>query len=69
MGSSKGISRMKGIRNKNQECDMVVTLTIPYVANNVSYMKHNLPKYLTKDCFDKGLVIVENIKVMEVYEE
>ena len=69
MGISKGISRMKGIRNKNQECDMVVTLTIPYVANNVSYMKHNLPKYLTQDCFNKGLVIVEDIKVMEVCEK
>ena len=59
---------MKGIRNKNQECDMVITLTIPYVPNNVSDMKYNLPKYLTQDCFDKGLVIVENIKAIEVYE-
>ena len=53
----------------SKKCDMVITLTIPCVPTSVSDMKYNLPNYLTQDCFDKGLVIVENIKVMEVYEE
>ena len=52
-----------------EKCDMVVTLTIPCVPTSVSDMKYNLQEYLTKDCFDKGLVIVENIKVMEEYKE
>ena len=50
-------------------CDMVVTLTIPCVPTSVSDMENNLPNYLTQDMFDGGLVIVENIKVMEEYKE
>jgi len=52
----------------SKKCDMVITLTIPCVPTSVSDMKYNLPKYLTQDCFDKDLVIVENIKAIEVYE-
>jgi hypothetical protein len=51
--------------SKPNECDMVVTLTIPYVPNCKESFLLNLPTYLTEDCFDEGLVIVESVQMCD----
>ena len=51
--------------NKDNECDMVVTPTIPFVPNSIEDFKLNLPNYLTEDCFVEGLVIVESIQMCD----
>ena len=51
--------------SKPNECDMVVTLTIPCVPNCKESFLLNLPTYLTEDCFDEGLVIVESVQMCD----
>jgi len=48
---------------KPNECDMVVTLTIPYVPNCKKSFIDNLPSYLTKDLFKSDLVIIDNVQM------
>ena len=50
---------------KPNECDMVVTLTVPYVPNCIESFKLNLPTYLTEDCFDEGLIVIESIQMVD----
>lgn len=55
---------------KPNECDMVVTLTVPYVPNCKESFLLNLPTYLTEECFNADLVVVESIQMVnERYEE
>lgn len=49
---------------ENNECDMVVTLTIPYVPNCEESFLLNLPLYLTKGCFQDGLVNIDSVQMV-----
>ena len=50
---------------KPNERDFVVTLSIPFVTMSKEDFILNLPDYLTADCFEGGLVIIESLMVME----
>ena len=50
---------------KPNECDMVVTLTVPYVPNCKESFLLNLPTYLTEYCFKAGLVIVDSVQMCD----
>ena len=50
--------------SKLNECDMVVTLTVLYVPNCEESFLLNLPTYLTEDCFNEDLVVVESVQMV-----
>ena len=50
--------------SKLNECDMVVTLTVPCVPNCEESFLLNLPTYLTEDCFNEDLVVVESVQMV-----
>tara|TARA_Y100001938_G_scaffold42195_1_gene58128 strand:+ start:219 stop:419 length:201 start_codon:yes stop_codon:yes gene_type:complete len=58
------------MENKPNECDMVVTLTIPYVPNCKESFLLNISNYLTDDCFRDGLVYIGDVEMVnETYVE
>ena len=58
------------MKNKPNECDIVVKLTIPCVPNCKESFLLIISNYLSEDCFDEGLVMVDEIQMInEVYTE
>ena len=49
---------------ENNECDMVVTLTIPFVPNCEESFRANLGGYLNGRDLSEGLIIVESIQMV-----
>ena len=52
---------------KPNECDMVVTLTIPFVPNCIESFRLNLGEYLSGGTRDlsEGLIVIESIQMCD----
>ena len=54
------------MKKKPNECDMVVTLTIPFVPNCIDSFKLKLGEYLSGGTRDlsEGLIVLESIQMV-----